>query len=146
MRVDIHIDENLTEKEVVINTPELDQETLDLKNKLISADTSHLSGIYDDKLEIISPDDIIRVYASEKKVFTLTTEKTYLMKIPLYKVEEKLDPNKFIRISNSEIINLDRTNNFDFKYLGTISCQMENGDICFVSRRAMKKVRQVLGV
>lgn len=146
MRVDIHVDENLTEKEVLINTPELDQECLDIKNKILASETSHLSGVYDDKLEIINPDDIIRVYASDKKVFTLTTDKTYLMKIPLYKVGEKLDGNKFIRISNSEIINLDRTNNFDFKYLGTISCQMENGDICFVSRRAMKKVRKVLGV
>ena len=68
------------------------------------------------------------------------------MKIPLYKIEDYLDRNIFVRISNSEIINLEKTKNFDFKYLGTISCQMVNGDTCFVSRRAMKKVREILGV
>lgn len=146
MKVEIIVDKNLKEKEVLIKTPEIDQESLDIKEKLMDADFKHLSGIYDDKLEIINPDEIIRIYANDKKVYTLTDKKTYLMKIPLYKIEDYLDRNIFVRISNSEIINLERTKNFDFKYLGTISCQMVNGDACFVSRRAMKKVREILGV
>ena len=146
MKVEIIVDKNLKEKEIIIKTPEIDQESLDIKEKILARDMEVLSGIYEDKLEIISPDDIIRIYANDKKVYTLTGEKTYLMKLPLYKIEDYLSRKNFVRISNSEIINLDKTKNFDFKYLGTISCQMENGDICFVSRRAMKKVREILGV
>ena len=146
MKVEIVVDKNLKEKEVIIKTPKVDQESLDIKEKILSNDIQILSGIYDDKLEIISLDDIIRIYANDKKVFTVTDKKTYLMKLPLYKIEDYLNGKNFVRISNSEIINLDRTKNFDFKYLGTISCEMDNGDICFVSRRAMKKVREILGV
>lgn len=146
MKVEIVVDKNLKEKEVIIKTPKVDQESLDIKEKILSNDIQILSGIYDDKLEIIDLDDIIRIYANEKKVYTVTGEKTYLMKLPLYKIEDYLNGKNFVRISNSEIINLDKTKNFDFKYLGTISCTMVNGDICFVSRRAMKKVREILGV
>lgn len=146
MKVEIVVDKNLKEKEVIIKTPKVDQESLDIKEKILSNDIQILSGIYDDKLEIIDLDDIIRIYANEKKVYTVTGEKTYLMKLPLYKIEDYLNGKNFVRISNSEIINLDKTKNFDFKYLGTISCEMDNGDICFVSRRAMKKVREILGV
>ena len=146
MKVEIVVDKNLKEKEVIIKTPKVDQESLDIKEKILANDIQILSGIYDDKLEIIDLDDIIRIYANEKKVYTATGEKTYLMKLPLYKIEDYLSGKNFVRISNSEIINLDKTKIFDFKYLGTISCEMDNGDICFVSRRAMKKVREILGV
>ena len=146
MKVEIVVDKNLKEKEVIIKTPIVDQESLDIKEKILANELEVLSGIYDDKLEIISPDDIIRIYAKDKKVFTVTEKKTYLMKLPLYKIEDYLSGKNFVRISNSEIINLDKTKNFDFKYLGTISCEMDNGDVCFVSRRAMKKVREILGV
>jgi len=146
MKVEIVVDKNLKEKEVIIKTPKIDQESLDIKEKISANEIEVLSGIYDDKLEIIDPDDIIRIYANDKKVYTVTNKKTYLMKLPLYKIEDYLNGKNFVRISNSEIINLDKTKNFDFKYLGTISCEMVNGDICFVSRRAMKKVREILGV
>ena len=146
MKVEIVVDKNLKEKEVIIKTPKIDQESLDIKDKISANEIEVLSGIYDDKLEIINLDDIIRIYANDKKVYTVTNKKTYLMKLPLYKIEDYLSGKNFVRISNSEIINLDKTKNFDFKYLGTISCEMDNGDICFVSRRAMKKVREILGV
>lgn len=146
MKVEIVVDKNLKEKEVIIKTPKIDQESLDIKEKISANEIEVLSGIYDDKLEIINLDDIIRIYANDKKVFTVTDKKTYLMKLPLYKIEDYLNGKNFVRISNSEIINLDKTKNFDFKYLGTISCEMDNGDVCFISRRAMKKVREILGV
>ena len=146
MKVEIVVDKNLKEKEVIIKTPKVDQESLDIKEKILSNDIQILSGIYDEKLEIIDLDEIIRIYANDKKVYTVTDKKTYLMKLPLYKIEDYLSGKNFVRISNSEIINLDKTKNFDFKYLGTISCEMDNGDVCFVSRRAMKKVREILGV
>ena len=146
MKVEIVVDKNLKEKEVIIKTPKVDQESLDIKEKILFNDIQILSGIYDEKLEIIDLDDIIRIYANDKKVFTVTEKKTYLMKLPLYKIEDYLSGKNLVRISNSEIINLDKTKNFDFKYLGTISCEMDNGDVCFVSRRAMKKVREILGV
>lgn len=146
MKVEIRVDESLDENQVIILTPELNKESLALKERIENENPMVLTGFYEDKLEFINPDDIVRIYANEKKVFAVTMDKLYLLRLPLYKVYERLDKNKFIRISNSEIINLRKSKNFDLAYIGTISIEMENGDICYVSRRTLKKVKEILGI
>ena len=146
MKVEIRVDESLDENQVIILTPELNKESLALKERIENASPMVLTGFYEDKLEFINPDDIVRIYANEKKVFAVTMDKLYLLRLPLYKVYERLDKNKFIRISNSEIINLRKSKSFDLAYIGTISIEMENGDICYVSRRTLKKVKEILGI
>lgn len=146
MKVEIRVDESLDENQVIILTPELNKESLALKERIENENPMVLTGFYEDKLEFINPDDIVRIYANEKKVFAVTMDKLYLLRLPLYKVYERLDKNKFIRISNSEIINLRKSKSFDLAYIGTISIEMENGDICYVSRRTLKKVKEILGI
>lgn len=146
MKCRIEVDQTLSEDEVVIFTTEIDKEILDLKERIENDSPQVLTGFYEDKLSFINPDKIIRVYANDKKVFAVTYERKYLLRLALYQVEERLDNNKFIRISNAEIINLEKTREFDLSYIGTISCEMVNGDVCFVSRRSLKKVKEVLGI
>lgn len=146
MKCRIEVDQTLSEDEVVIFATELDKEILALKERIENENPKVLTGFYEDKLEFINPDDIVRIYANEKKVFAVTMNKLYLLRLPLYKVYERLDKNKFIRISNSEIINLRKSKSFDLAYIGTISIEMENGDICYVSRRTLKKVKEILGI
>lgn len=54
--------------------------------------------------------------------------------------------SSFVRISNSEIVNLRRVNNFDLSYAGTIRVSLNNGDTAFVSRRYIPKIKKVLGL
>lgn len=146
MDVEIKVDKNLKEKKVLILVPEVDKEALKLKEKIQNSSLNVLTGFYNGKLEFIDPDDIIRVYASDKKVYAVTMDKKYLLRLALYQVEDRLSSQKFIRISNSEIINLEKTKSFDLDYINTISCEMVNGDVCYVSRRTLKKVKEVLGI
>ncbi len=146
MKVNLKVDESLAADELIIYSKELNKEVLALKEKIENSSPLVLTGFYDDKLEFIDPDDIIRVYANDKKVYAVTMDKEYLLRLALYQVEERLDPSQFIRISNSEIINLRKTRNFDLAYIGTISCEMVNGDVCYVSRRTLKKVKEILGI
>ena len=146
MDVEIRVDKALKEKKVVILVPEIDKEALDLKEKIQNSSQSILTGFYDGKLEFIGLDDIIRVYANDKKVYAVTMDKEYILRLALYQVEDRLASDKFVRISNSEIINLEKTKSFDLDYINTISCEMINGDVCYVSRRTLKKVKQILGI
>lgn len=146
MKVEINIDKTLDEEKIVIYAREISKEILALKESLENNQANVLTGFFDDKLEFIDPDNIIRVYANEKKVYAVSQDKTYLLRLALYQVEQRLDPKKFVRISNSEIINLKKTKNFDLSYIGTISCAMVNGDVCYVSKRSLKKVKEILGI
>ena len=69
-----------------------------------------------------------------------------MLKLRLYEIEEILNNKKFVRISKSEIINLREVKNFDFSFVGTISVQMKNNDVCYVSRRFVSKIKKILGI
>ena len=73
-----------------------------------------------------------------------TAERIYETKKPLYGIEEILDKKRFIRISQSETVNIKRVKNFDFSVAGTIGLELENGETTWVSRRRIKDVRTLL--
>ena len=51
---------------------------------------------------------------------------------------------RFVRVSNSEIVNLDRVTALDLTLAGTIKMTLEGGTVCWVSRRYVRKIRQAL--
>lgn len=69
-----------------------------------------------------------------------------MLRMRIYEIEMKLDGDIFVRISNSEIINLKQTDNFDLNMTGTICVRMLNGDITYVSRRYTARLKKVLGI
>ena len=89
---------------------------------------------------------MIRVYASSGKVFAVTDKGEYTVRFRLYEIEERLNPNQFVRISNSEIINLKKVNNFDLNFTGTICVELTNGTATYVSRRYVSKIKKILGI
>ena len=52
----------------------------------------------------------------------------------------------FVRISHLEIVNLKKVKNLDLSFVGTICMELSNGDMCYVSRRYVKKIKKVLGI
>ena len=60
--------------------------------------------------------------------------------------EEQLTKHSFVRISNSEIINLKKVRNFDLSLSGTICVTLSDGTATYVSRRYVSKIKQVLGL
>ena len=52
----------------------------------------------------------------------------------------------FIRISKSEIVNLKMVDSLDLSFIGTICIKLKNGTNTYVSRRYVKKIKQILGI
>ena len=73
-----------------------------------------------------------------------TETDSYIVKNTLIALEEILDPERFIRISQSEIINFYKVKGFDINIKGSIGIQFDNGIKSWVSRRYLKKIRDVL--
>ncbi|MDE7379833.1 MAG: LytTR family transcriptional regulator, partial [Clostridia bacterium] len=86
------------------------------------------------------------IYAAVGKVFAVTDKKEYVLRLRLYEAEEKLNGKGFVRISNSEIINIKKAKKFDLSTIGTICVSLSNGDISFVSRRYVSKIKKTLGI
>ena len=69
---------------------------------------------------------------------------TFEVKLRLYELEEVLDSGSFVRISNSEIINLRRITAVDLSMTGTIRMTLEHEVTTYVSRRYVKKIKETL--
>ena len=87
---------------------------------------------------------IFRIYIVNRKILIQTSERLYEVRKNLRDLEELLDSESFIRISQSEILNLKRVKNFDFSSTGTIEVELENGEKTYVSRRRVKEIKAAL--
>ena len=58
--------------------------------------------------------------------------------------EDQLSDDRFVRISQSEIINIQKVKSFDFSIAGTIGVLLDNGESTFVARRRVREVKQAL--
>ena len=90
--------------------------------------------------------DFLRFYADGKGVSAQTGEEVYSVRLRLYELEERLDPRRFVRISNSEIINLDRVTAVDLSLTGTIRMTLDGSVQAYVSRRYVKKIKETLNL
>lgn len=146
MQFEIKIDDSCTEPKVVIHTASMTEEVNRIVRKLSDEGPQVLSGCRNEKIEILQPEDLIRIYAGNGKVFAVTDNGEYALRLRLYEAEKLLDANRFVRISNSEIVNLNKVKNFDLSFTGTICVALENGTKTYVSRRFVSRIKKILGI
>ena len=146
MQIEIKINDSYTEPKVVILTAAMTEEVNSIMQKLSDNNSRHIIGIKDGKITIIDPADLFNIYASNGKVSAVTDNGEYILRIRLYEAEEKLNPEQFVRISNSEIINLKKAKSLDLNFAGTIYVELMNGTTTYVSRRYVKKIKKILGM
>ncbi len=149
MNIEIKLNSSCTVPKIVIFTDQITGEVEAVVKKLESPQS--LTGCRNDLnrggvFEIIEQSDIIRLYAASGKVFAVTEKGEYTMRLRLYELEARLEASSFVRISNSEIINLKKARSFDLSLAGTICVSLSNGDRSYVSRRCVSKVKQTLGI
>ncbi len=146
MKLEVKIDSSCIEPRVIILTASMTEEVNTIMNKLSDQAPQIISGSRDNKIEVIEQTDLIRIYANAGKVFAVTRKGEYVLRLRLYEIEERLPSHQFVRISNSEIINLKNVNNFDLSFTGTISVKLANGTVTYVSRRYVSKLKKILGI
>jgi DNA-binding LytR/AlgR family response regulator len=116
-------------------------------NKLLSAlsgYSKHLaSGQQFSEKYHINASRIILIMRDGRYVTAKTVDGDYTIKDALTRVEECLDSAWFVRISQSEIINLKYLKNWDFVGGGIIQVKMEYGIVSYTSRRYAKQIHEM---
>lgn len=146
MQVEIKIDSSYTEPKLIILTAVVTEEVNRIIDRLSKETPQIISGSRNEKMEVIDQEELVRVYANAGKVFAVTDKGEYTVRLRLYEMEERLNARQFVRISNSEIINLKKVKNFDLSFVGTICVELENGTTTYVSRRYVSKLKTILGI
>ena len=105
---------------------------------------SPITAYEDDKIVLLSQRDIIRVYTSGRKIAVRTDTNTYYVNKSLSELEQLLNSKRFIRISQSEIINIYKVKGFEFSTVGTVGIEFDNGEKTWSSRSRVKSIKDML--
>lgn len=146
MQVEVKIDGSCKEPRVIILTDAITEEVDALLQRLSVQTPRMLAGFRGDAVTLLQEDEILRVYASAGKVFAVTGQGEYALRLRLYEMEERLSKKSFVRISGSEIINLKKVLGFDLSLAGTIRVSLAGGSTTYVSRRYVSKIKEKLGI
>lgn len=145
MKVEIQIDPGLDEPVAVLRVPSPTEEVEALAARLRGEAVPQPFTVYTEREAVrVSRSMVLRFYAEDKGVLCQTGKGTFTVRRRLYELEEELAGTKFVRVSNSEIVNLDRVTGLDLTLAGTIKMTLEGGTVCWVSRRYVKKIKQAL--
>lgn len=146
MKVEIIIDESIEETKVKIYSNKYSKEVENIRDAITETLLDKIVAFQSKEVFILSFDEIIRIYAQDKSVYIKTKDNTYTTRLTIYEFESKADKRNFIRISRSEIVNLDYVKRLDLSFTGTIAVELVNGDVSYVSRRKLKEFKKALGL
>lgn len=147
MKIELEIDKNINEPVVKIHTNELNSEIKQLINIIEQYDNNEkIIGYIDDKAFILNKNEIESIYAEDNKVYAIIDNKKYRIKKKLYELEEMLNGTSFVRISNSEIANFNKVESMDIKGSTLIILKYKSGEVTYVSRRNVHKIKEYLNI
>ena len=94
--------------------------------------------------DLVDTNDIIIISKNGRYLTVKTTNGEYVLNEPLYKIEEKLDKCWFVKISQSEIVNLKYVKKWEFDGGGIIRIELINGIYSYTSRRYAIQIKDIL--
>lgn len=144
--MDIKIIEHITEKpQVVIKCRQLDDEIIRLKNHIEMFD-KRLQAKKDNEWCFVNLLDVFYFESVDNRTFLYTKDEVMEVKQRLYELENILSGKDFIRISKSQIININRVMSLRPEINRTILATMCNGEQLFISRKYVPAIRSLLSI
>ena len=146
VQIEVKIDAEVSEPKVIIWANRMTDEVNAIIRRLSETEPKIITGFHKDTATILDEKDILKIYAANGRVFAVLPSGEYTLRLRLYEVEERLKQQHFVRISNSEIINLKKVKSFDLSFTGTICVILTDGSKTYASRRYVTKLKGVLGI
>lgn len=162
MKISINLDQTVDDDEICIHVKKITETvsrlieniSIDGKSEKDAGFSSMITGKHDETVTFLKPENIVRIYSLQKKVYAKAygsenDQEDYELSQRLYQIEELMkeeDFKRFIRISNTDIVNFDYLKNMDMSLNGNIVMNLKNGERVFVSRRYMKEIKTKLKI
>ena len=145
VKIDVTLDPALEELLVKVLSPGETEELAALLERL--EEPERLTLFREGTAVPLEAAEVLRFYGEDKEVRAQALGgEIYTVRLRLYELEERLDRKAFVRVSHSEIVNWKRVTALDLSLSGTIRVTLEGGVVTYVSRRYVKKIKEVLGI
>ncbi len=147
VEIEVVLDERYIDPFVTIRTRSNTKEVENIICAIEDASRSdfpQIAATKDEAVVFVSQRDIVRVHTEGRRIVIQTEDEVYTVKRTLAGLEDVLNPARFVRISQSEIINLYKVKSFDFNLAGTIGVEFDCGIKSWVSRSRVKQIKALL--
>ena len=146
MDVKVQLEPERDDVQIVIHAPAMTPEVAELAERLSEEGPGQLPGFRGGEVSLLALEEILRFYGEDKEIRAQTAAGIYTVRLRLYELERRLTGRRFARISHSEIINLDQVEALDLALTGTIRVRLRGGVTTYVSRRYVRRIKEVLGI
>lgn len=144
--MNIQIVENAEEAlHVVIHCRQINEEVMRLKCHIELFDKK-LQAKKDNELHFINSFDVLYFESVDNRTFLYTEDNVLEVRQRLYELEVILSDKDFIRISKSQIVNINKIKSLKPELNRTISATMCNGEQLYISRKYVRALRNMLSI
>lgn len=144
--MDIQIIEHIKEKlQVIIKCRQIDDEIMRLKYHIEMFDKK-LQAKKDNEWCLVNLLDVLYFESVDNRTFLYTKDDVMEVKQRLYELEIILSDKDFIRISKSQIININKVKSLRPEINRKILATMCNGEQLFISRKYVPAIRSLLSI
>jgi len=146
LKVELNIDPACPERKIVIHSDCMTEEIEAVLRALSAPVPDAIPAQTERGVELLPSGSILRVYAERQKIYAQTADGIYPLKFRLYEMEQRLTGRGFVRISNSELVNIKAITGMDFSLAGTIRLSLTGGIVTYVSRRHVAGIKKLFDV
>lgn len=144
MKVNLFVSRDIEEPHADIHTNELTDNVTNAISILESDESNDMIAVKNGSdIAFLEFDEIFMFRVEDKQVKVFTQDREYLIKKPLYQIEEKLGGD-FVRISKTTIINLRKIERVAPSLRGMMFVELKNGLKDNISRKYLPDFKNAL--
>lgn len=140
--VDIGPDE---EEEIILKCRALDDDMVEFINRFKQGG-GKLAVYNDGAMFFIEPEEVFYFESVDQKVFAYCKSEVYQVRRKLYELEDELPRERFVRVSKSIILNLNKIKSLAPAFSGRYEALLKNGEKVIISRQYVGALKESLGV
>lgn len=147
MKVQLEIDRHILEDLVTIAARKHTSQISQLVEYIQKLDTvrDRLKVKRGEEVYLLDTQEMYRLVIEDRKLHIKTQSEDFTTNLRLYQVKDLL-PSNFLRISQSEVINLDYLDHLQVTPNGLVKIILKNRDFTYSSRRYLKNIKEALGL
>lgn len=143
--MNIEIVEHKEDLQVIIQCRQMNEQVTRLKSHIQLFDNK-LQAKKENEVCLVNSADVLYFESVDNRMFLYTEDQVMEIKQRLYELELILPDKDFIRISKSQIININKIIALKPEINRTILATMCNGEKLYVSRKYVKPFRELLSI
>lgn len=147
VEIEVVLDDRYVDPFVTIKTKSNTQQVENIICAIEDAsniDYPQIVAMKDETVVFVAQKDIVSIHTEGRKIILQTEDEAYTVKRTLAGLEDVLNPTRFLRISQSEIINMYKVKSFDFDLAGTIGIEFDCGLKSWASRSRVRHIKAFL--